>query len=249
MDHASLFMIEIWLELRGLVNLGRALHLPVQQVDLSYITHCALRELFGDKAPGPFSVENTSGRHIRILAYSSVAQEELKAGAQAFASPMIYDIADWERFRSKPMPTLFPRATRLGFELRACPVVRKSSDGQYHRAGAEVDAFLSRVWEINDPNAEVDREKVYRDWLSDQFDRLGGAVAHTVRLERFSLDRIFRRDHQASRHVKTIKRPSATLAGELEVLDSGRFTDLLRRGIGRHRAFGFGMLKIRRPGG
>lgn len=246
---SPLFMIQMWFNLRRLVELGRALHLPVQRVDDNYITHCALRELFGDHAPGPFSVENNSGRYLRVLSYGSLPFDDLQAAAQAFASPMVYQIPDWSRIISRPMPKTFLQGTRLGFELRVCPVIRKSSAGKYHSAGAEVDAFLSRVWEVDDPKVTINREDVYRDWLTDQFERCGAAIPHSIQLKRFSLERMFRRDHEEHRQVTTIKRPAATMTGDLEVTNSTEFIDLLRRGIGRHRAFGFGMLKIRRPGG
>jgi CRISPR system Cascade subunit CasE len=244
-----LYMIQMWLDLRRLVELGRALHLPVQRVDDNYITHCALRELFGDRAPVPFSVENNSGRYLRVLAYSSLATDDLQATAQAFASPMVYQIPDWPKLVSKPMPSTFPQGTHLGFELRVCPVIRKSSSGKYHSAGAEVDAFLSRVWEVDDPKTSITREDVYREWLDDQFARSGAAKLYSVQLKQFSLERMFRRNHVKHRQATTIKRPAATMTGNLEVTDATRFIEILRRGIGRHKSFGFGMLKIKRPGG
>ena len=246
---SPLFMVQLWLDLRRLVELGRALHLPVQRVDDNYITHCALRELFGDHAPGPFSVENSSGRYLRVLSYSSLSSDCLQTTAQAFASPMVYQIPDWARVISKPMPQKFSQDTRLGFELRVCPVIRKSSGGKYHSAGTEVDAFLARIWEVDNPEETIDREVVYRDWLTNQFERCGAATPCSIQLKQFSLTRMFRRNHQEHRQSTTIKRPAATMTGTLEVTNSTEFIDLLRRGIGRHRAFGFGMLKIRRPGG
>jgi CRISPR system Cascade subunit CasE len=41
--------------------------------------------------------------------------------------------------------------------------------------------------------------------------------------------------------------PDAVLEGVLEVVDGEAFAALLRRGVGRHRAFGFGMLLLRPP--
>jgi len=37
-----------------------------------------------------------------------------------------------------------------------------------------------------------------------------------------------------------------TLTGTLRVTDSDAFLALLRSGIGRHKSFGYGMLKVRR---
>lgn len=246
---SPLFMVQLWLDLRRLVELGRALHLSVQHVDDNYITHCALRELFGDHAPGPFSIEDNNGKYIRVLAYSSLPTDDLQVAAQTFASPMVYQIPDWTRVISKPMPKTFPPGMHLGFELRVCPVIRKSSAGKYHKAGTEVDAFLSRVWEVDDSKVAVNREDVYRDWLTDQFVRSNAATIQSIQLKQFSLESMFRRDHNQHRQATPIKRPAATMVGNLKVVNSTEFVDLLRRGIGRHRAFGFGMLKIRQPRG
>jgi CRISPR system Cascade subunit CasE len=42
--------------------------------------------------------------------------------------------------------------------------------------------------------------------------------------------------------------PDVILAGELTVADAEGFLALLARGVGRHRAFGFGMLLLSPPG-
>ena len=238
----SLHMVQLWLDLRRMTELARMLHLPLHRVDENYITHCALGELFGDEAPQPFCIEQTGGKHLRVLGYSEAGGDELQSTAQLSASPTVYDIPDWDRTAAKPMPDSFPRGMELGFEVRACPVIRRSSSGK------EVDAFLARVWEVDDPDVPIDREDVYRDWLLDQFDRRGGARPDedSISLEQFSLERMLRRQQGGDRTATTIKRPVATLAGTLQVTDGAAFTELLRSGIGRHRSFGFGMVKVRR---
>ena len=40
--------------------------------------------------------------------------------------------------------------------------------------------------------------------------------------------------------------PDATLTGHLRITDPTAFAHLLARGVGRHRAFGFGMLLLHR---
>ncbi|MFO8008762.1 MAG: type I-E CRISPR-associated protein Cas6/Cse3/CasE [Candidatus Brocadiia bacterium] len=247
-QQATLHMIQMWLDTRRLTELARALHLPLHSADDGYLAHCALGELFGEDAPAPFCVEGSRGRYLRLLAYGSQPDDRLQQLAQSYASPMAYRICDWSRLASKPMPDAFPAGTRLGYSLRACPVVRKSSAGRYHSAGAEVDAFLSKVWEVDDPNVPISREEVYAKWLRTQFERRGGARTRSVRLERFSLERMLRRSGGNGRKTHVVKRPAATLTGQLEVTDEGQFLALLRRGIGRHRSFGFGMLKVRPPG-
>ncbi|MBS3762088.1 MAG: type I-E CRISPR-associated protein Cas6/Cse3/CasE [Planctomycetes bacterium] len=247
-DTQTLYMVQMWLEMKRLVELARALHLPLNRTDDNYITHCALKELFGDIAPAPFSVEKGDARHLRVLGYCSVPLTELQIRAREYASPLGYEICNWDRLASKPMPDRFTAGTRLQFKLRACPVVRKSSEGKYHSAGTEVDAFLSRVWEVDDPEVDIDRAEVYNDWLQDQFARRGGAKLLSSRLKRFSIERMVRRAHEKDRTSTVIKRPDSTLEGQLEVTEPEAFQSLLKKGIGRHTSFGFGMLKVRPAG-
>jgi CRISPR system Cascade subunit CasE len=252
----NLNMIQMWLDTRQLSQLGRMLHLPLKRVGNNYLVHCALSELFQEQAPNPFCVEdqhrqitdykNKNGRHIRTLCYSELDWETLQNLSRGFASPAVYEIVDWDRMASKPMPNAYPAGMKLGFELRACPVVRKASDGPKWNKGQEIDAFLSRVWEIDDPAIDVDRGEIYTDWLKRQLEIRKGAKLISGELKRYSIERMSRRNHKSNRKLKTIKRPDVTLTGKLEVTDNAAFKDLLKQGIGRHKSFGFGMLKIRR---
>ena len=68
-------------------------------------------------------------------------------------------------------------------------------------------------------------------------------------MTRFSIERMTRRvpkNGSGERKADTIKRPDVTLTGTLQVTDSSAFVDLLRSGLGRHKSFGYGMLKVRR---
>jgi len=241
-QQTDLHMVQLWLDLRRMTELARMLHLPLHSVDENYITHCALGELFGDSAPRPFCLGESAGKKLRVLGYCSSSGEELQSTARVHASPTVYNIPDWDRTSAKPMPASFPEGMSLRFEVRACPVIRQSSSGN------EVDAFLARVWEVDDPDVPIDREDVYRDWLLDQFQRRGGARPDedSISLEQFSLERMLRRQQGGDRRAVTVKRPVATLTGQLQVTDGKQFLDLLRTGIGRHRSFGFGMIKVRR---
>lgn len=257
--NGDIHMVQLRLDARRLVQLGKMLHLPLARTSTNYLVHCALGELFQDQAPKPFSVENApvrlngeQGRYVRVLGYTAVDDDTLHEVAKAFASPTVYKINDWDCLASKPMPGVFPEGLRLRFELRACPVVRKASSGEAETPngrrtwskGEELDAFLSEAWEH--PEEDLDREPVYVDWLERQLDTRGGAELLNAGMERFSIERMTRRTHGNGRTVKTLKRPDVTLTGILEVTDSPAFADLLQQGIGRHKSFGYGMLKVRR---
>ena len=249
----TVHMIQMWLNSRQLMQLGKMLHLPLKKVGNNYLVHCALSELFQDQAPKPFSVEDNhrqiadyDGQQIRVLCYSEFDWETLQKLAQGFASPTVYEIVDWKRMASKPMPSEFPDGMELGFELRTCPVIRKASHGPKWNKGQEVDVFLSKVWEIDDESIEVDREKTYKEWIIRYFERQDGVNLTSVNVKRFSIERMSRRNHKPNRKVKIIQRPDVTFTGTLKVKNGNEFEKLLYRGIGRHKSFGFGMLKIRR---
>jgi len=242
-----LHMVQIWLRMRRLVELARALKLPIENTDENYIVHCAIKELFGSQAPHLFSLEGNDGRYLRVLAYSRKTADELRHASEAAASPMVFEVCDWSRIASKTMPQEFQEGCRLQFNVRVCPVVRKASEGKYHKAGTEVDVFLSKVWEVNDSSVYLSREEVYLEWLQRQFRRQGGAKLVEGRLERFCLERLYRRTQGEHRKGKILKRPTATFDGHIEVADSALFISLLSSGIGRHKKLGFGMLRVRPP--
>jgi len=247
----QLYMMQTWVDGKQLTEVGKMLGLPLRQADNNYLAHCLLGEVFGDDAPKPFWLnedpDRETKRKMRVLGYTEATAEDIQEYAKAVANPSLYDGVDWEKTATKPMPGSFPDGMRLGFELRACPVIRKSSDGPNWEEGQEVDAFLDRVWEVDDETVNIEREEVYRDWLVRQFDIRGGAtpVEESIGLKRFSLEQMIRRAHGGNRTTKTIRRPDATLTGELEVTDGDTFRDLVESGIGRHKSFGFGMLKVK----
>lgn len=243
-----LHMIQLRLEMRGLTKVGKMLGLPLKRVDDNYLTHCALGKLFQDRAPKPYAIGKKSGRYLNVLGYSASDADELKTAARAFAEPAVYQEAcDWDELASKPMPESFPEGMQLRFETRVCPVIRKASDGERWHKGQELDAFLAEAWKPENEDVDLDREEIYREWLQGHFERRGGARPLEIGMDRFSIERMIRRTHGSDRDVRTIQRPDVTMTGKLKVTDGAAFVDLLGSGIGRHKSFGFGMLKVR-PG-
>jgi CRISPR system Cascade subunit CasE len=241
---SQLNMLSLSLDPARVLAIGRRQKLPLRDVDAGYLVHGALGELFGDRRPNVFQVMSEQGPRWRVLAYSFATASELRDHAACFADPAVYAAMDWDSFAGKTMPQVWPEGHTLGFEVRVCPVIRKSSSGEKHRAGAEVDAFLARCWSVG-RDTRVDREAVYREWFSENLLRIGGATPERVRLIRMQRHRLVRRTQGNERKAHAIERPDATLAGELKITDGMAFMRLLERGIGRHRAFGFGMLLLK----
>ncbi len=245
LESAALHMVRLSLGQPELFALGRARRLPPHRVDMGYLVHCVLDDLFGRHALRPFWVADSHGRQLDVLAYTRLTQDALQQHARAYSDPSVYAACDVENLALKPLPSRWPEGQRVGFEVRACPIVRKSGAGGKHRAGAEMDVFLDRCWESGD-SVHVDREAVYRDWLAERLTGRGGARLIEGALGRFRLARMLRRTQGDDRTAVFCERPDATLRGVLEIEDSAAFDALLATGIGRHKAFGFGMLRLKR---
>ncbi|MCB9712796.1 MAG: type I-E CRISPR-associated protein Cas6/Cse3/CasE [Myxococcales bacterium] len=249
----ALHLLRLDLDLPRLFSLCQRQRLPAAD-DLGYAIHCGLAAAFGDAAPSLFAVTHGGPgaprrpgreRMLELLAYGSRPLDELRAQAEAYADPEAYRLVDWERAADKPMPRAWRPGQRLGFQVQACPTVRLSKASPHARAGAEVDVFLAAAW--RDPDGpKPEREAVYRDWLSAALARTGGCRVQEVAVDRFDLQTLLRRTQGPERRTRArLRKPDVTFRGVLEVVEPGAFMGLLGRGVGRHRAFGFGMLLLR----
>ena len=250
-SRSPLHMVQLHLDSRELMRSSHRQKLPGGS-DLGYLLHGQLAALFGDLAPKPFhGYELGRGPRsvVEVLGYTSADADTLRQRVETFADPMASE--GLLRLASKVMPSTFSPGQRLAFEVRTIPVVRKSSSrpqprkGVAFRAGAEVDAYVAAYHrgEIDD---KTPRREVYARWLEQRCN--GAARLQHVDLAQFRRAQVFRRTQGKRRNRRVSERPEALLRGELEVRDSEAFSHLLARGIGRHRAFGFGMLKLRPPG-
>jgi CRISPR system Cascade subunit CasE len=209
-----------------------------QDEDLGYAVHAWLSACFGELAPKPFRVLGECKPRLGLLAYSDRDSAELAERAAALADPEARKALAPSALAHARMPELWREGARLEFELLACPVTR--------RQRAEKDVFLRHLETLPAGTPPPERGAVYRDWLAAQFD--GAAALEGFRLEGFHLVRLLRRTqstaHSRTRSSPAITRPRALCRGTLRVADAARFQELLRRGVGRHRAFGFGMLLL-----
>lgn len=240
-SHPPLHMVQMVLDGRDLQRSAKRQRLPSGCSDTGYLLHGHLNALFGDLLPQPFHGISTRG-HVEVVGYSRSDGDALMEQAETFAEPMVKD--SLKGLSSKAMPTTWRAGRRLGFEVRVCPVVRLSSATPNFRAASEVDAFLAAIERRTD-DAPLHRPAIYRQWLEKRL--VGAARLDDVQLKQFRRTRLFRRTQERQRRGRTLERPDALLVGELEVVDAGAFQQLLERGIGRHRCFGFGMLRLRPP--
>lgn len=206
--------------------------------DLGYALHTLLAAAFGVIAPKPFRYfDDARG----LLAYTTHDADSLQLAAQT-AAPDVHAVLGLERFATRSFPTEWSVGRRLAFELRVRPVLRTHE-------GRERDVFLAEIDKRGMPEGELSREAVYADWLARELARGGAAKVERLRLDGFRLAASLRKSDvsEGKRPGKRVAGPDALFSGELTVHDSTGFAALLARGIGRHRAFGFGMLLLRPP--
>jgi CRISPR system Cascade subunit CasE len=244
----NVHLVKVPLRADRLAALARRRQVPVRDLDADYLAHCLLRELWQEAAPAPFLLKG-NGRVIDVLGYSRAGRDALIDRARAFGDPAVLDaIDDLDAVAAKEMPRL-ETGRRVGFRVRACPVVRLAKGRCDHRAGAEIDAFLARCFEVG-PSQNVDREEVYRAWLAKRFENreVAGVELVETRVIAIARERFIRRTQGEQREARRIERPDVTFAGELVVTNGVALLRFLAHGIGRHRAFGFGALMLVPPG-
>jgi CRISPR system Cascade subunit CasE len=251
MTHEPLHLIRIPVDSRKLYEFARRNGLPSHELDEGYATHALLSALFDHGAqpqdrvsPKPFRLMDPTSRKIEVFGYARVDHSVLRERARAFADPLSWDVCDLEDMASRPVP-FFEPGRKLGFSVRACPVRRVAKRGNQRQERAEVDVFLAKSWEVNDPSVKLDREGIYREWLAEQLERGGGARLLEASLKSHQREPMHRRTQGEHRKGRRVSHPSIVFEGVLEVLDSSAMHGTIARGLGRHRSFGFGMILLR----
>jgi CRISPR system Cascade subunit CasE len=197
-----------------------------------YVLHAWLAAVFGPNGPKPFRWNESRNELLGYSVQPAVALEEF---ASAFAAPQDWAVLEQESLASKPMPTSWRVGQRLQLEVLACPVTRRD-DG-------EKDVFLRAVDRLGDdvqPRADV-----YAEWFRRQ---CGASITFEhLELAGHSRVRMVRRGWTPDGHraARTVERPQALFRGVAVIENGLMFGTLLARGIGRHRAFGFGMVLLK----
>lgn len=235
---AALQMIRADVDMRGFRRWMGSRRLQ----DPDHALHCLLTECFGDFAPQPFRLMAARGAGCAVLyGYGCADADALRDEASVCADPLQSGVIPAAGICSKPMPTEWRLGRRLGFAARIRPITRPSRNAASF-AGKECDAFL---WEaLRYPKGKMlrSREEVYGDWLARRIADSGGAELDggAVKMVAFQRGRAVRK-----RRGGYSEGPDAVMRGTLVVRDSDKFAALLARGVGRHRAYGYGMLLLR----
>lgn len=221
--------------------------------DPDHAMHCLLVESFGkDLAPKPFRVMTPRGGSQGCLyGYDNADADALREAATIYADPLQAGIIPAGRIESKPMPSEWEVGKNLGFEVRVRPTKRLNSGSVKTRRVQDIEKLRRGEWDafqlaaMQCPKGTMNRsrEEVYRDWLAERLERCGGATLESATLQSFQRTRAVRKQHR-----RYSEGPDALMRGTLTVTDGAAFTKLLAGGVGRHRAYGYGMLLLRPAG-
>ena len=213
------------------------------QGDLGYALHALLRAAFGEHAPQPFRYLDAEQG---LLAYThlndaALAQCVALADLDVAAALGLGQTLRHSGLSVRPFPTQWAAGHVLGFEVRVRPIIREG------KTGRERDAFLAAI-EKSD-SRDLDRSEIYVQWLRELLTRQGGADLVGASVTSYQLLGVTRKTKKGdlgdARRSCLVSGPDAVLAGQLRVTDPQAFAQLLAGGIGRHRAFGFGLLLLR----
>ena len=226
--------------------------------DEGYALHVLLTGMFGREALHTFRLYGSEhSRNATLYAYTSLALNELKKMADTVATPDCIDVINPEKLLCKPMRSEFSSGQPLGFDIRVRPVCRLINERELYapqskrkktlKRGAEIDVYWAhrlrhfpdgRENEAgSDKHGSNTRERVYSNWLAERLE--GAARIDECRLDKFMRNRVFRGNGSG------IEGPDAVLHGALMVDSPEAFAERIRKGIGRHKAYGYGMLLLR----
>lgn len=239
--------------------------------DGGYALHLALRRRFGTAGPQPFRVFADGPAAPHLLGYATDKDALADMAALPATDPMLDAVFGEHQIRA--MPETWRDGARFAFDVRARPVVRYGGrvrearagrEGAFHSRGGkpaqEMDAYLAaceRAGPREDGAPALAREPVYLDWLTRAFGPAAAIEGAEVRQFRRVRSRRARHPSPAPRDGgeppaaplgrPQVEGPDALMAGTLTIRYPDAFAQLLARGVGRHAAFGYGMLLLSPP--
>ncbi len=252
----ALHLVQIPLRLDALARWARergwAGGRPGAGFDEGRAIHHLLSESFGPRTVSCFRLLAARPQSEgNLYLYSPSSADALRVAAESCAWPEHLAVLHLSRLVGKAMPETWLAGQRLGFDLRTRPVRRLLQDLQGPRGsmarGAEIDAYLVEALRRHPALAngmareDRTREAVYLDWLQERLLGVAKIDRSSCRLARYYQARTMRGQ-------RGLTGPDATIHGTLAVSDPERFASVLQRGIGRHRAYGYGMLLLRPAG-
>jgi len=234
----SLNLVQAQIDLQALHRWGARRSTNRHAADEGYILHGLLTGVFGKKTLQPFRLLYPKGAaSASLYGYSQLDASALAQHIDEFAEPEFRDVFSSER--GKPMPATFAAGRELGFDVKVRPIRRgRRENGTI----GERDAFLAAA--LANPDKPLDRETVYRAWLEEKFAACGAQLVNDAcRMASCKRVAMYRRSG-----ADRVQGSDAIFNGNVVIQDSEKFVSMLQSGLGRHAAYGYGMVLLRPPG-
>lgn len=241
-------LVRFRLDLARLVVFASARNALPKGGDLGYGVHLALRIALGDAAPQPFRFFEESGDLLGYSADAAALEAAAALPAMAAGIEAARLVLGVEHMAVKPMPATWPEGARYRFEVRLRPVKRRGKDKRSDGRPAEHDAFGTAVRGL--PKEEwPTADDVYLAWIREKL-LANGVIDLEADLHLSARKRteVARRTLGGSAIRHRIDGPDMVAAGTLRIAQPAHFSAFLARGVGRHKAFGFGMMLLRPAG-
>ena len=222
------------------------------RVDTGYALHAALKAALGDAAPQPFVLRGSAGQPgaRELLGYVPMPAHAILSAAACppVHAPEVAAVLRLGDIEASEMPESWREGGHWSFEIRVRPVIRSRPDGRSGKT-SEIDVnFWART--KRDAAATMSRSDIYAEWFANRLEHSAAAKPLSINVESMNSVHVLRRPATGNgqRGSVSVPGPDVLLRGELEVTGATAFRELLGRGVGRHRAFGFGCLLLAPPG-
>ena len=210
--------------------------------DLGFVIKTALSEAFGgEAAPRPWHLQRTDGKgRAVVLGYADRDGAALREQL-AFAEPELAGVVPAEHVHATALPAL-AAGQQLRASLTCHPTVHTAWNGGQRR---ERDRYLVEVDRAErEGRTPAARETVYADFIRE---RLAPAFrAEAVHLTGYAIPRLTRKHHgREGPRLTRVQLPVCHAELALTVTDAAAAERLLAQGVGRGKAYGCGMLRVR----
>ena len=225
--------------------------------DYRYLVHAATRKIFGDMAPQPFLVQEEKSR---ILGYTTADEMQYRDRFSKFFAEASDDAVLSAAFSIpeiciRAMPCEWKEGSRYRFSVFCRPMARmgKAESDVWllknycaFKEAEEKGTFRGTPAEYRRPH-KGEKEEVYKQWLRRRFVDAAELQDMVITGSRTAFLTTRSQKNHTGAPVRSKRRsyPETTFTGNLCVTHPEAFERLLRRGVGRHCAFGFGMLLLK----
>ena len=210
--------------------------------DEGHSLHHLLSQSLESQTLQPFRLLYTQGsQYGTLLGYSKHDHVKINGDLALQAAPDV--LAMLTDINSKKMPESIAEGKRVGFDIKVRPVKRRRNE---NNTIVEKDAFLLHINAVG-KQVKVSRNEVYTDWLSEKMQACGAQLDRdATTIKAYRRTRVVRSSGQHSdKKPPMIEGPEVVFHGDLTVSDPYKFLNALATGLGRHKAYGFGMLVVR----